>query len=120
MLDLLGLRSLSDQTDEEPLTATPCSDNDDFRRENDLLAAGRETHNDGLYLLAAPTWRGLPAKNPLVMALTQHLDKTALWKAAVRQSHRPQAGWRGESARQGGRGQAIKEGHVRGRDHDPV
>src|ERR1700694_1295169 len=104
MLNLLGLRGLSDETFYEPFAAAPCSDNDDLGRENDLLATGRETHNDGTHLFAAPMWRGLPAKNSLVVALAQHLDKTALWKAAVRQSHCPQARWRGESARQAGRG----------------
>jgi len=100
MLDLLDLRGLTNESVQDPFGAATCGYDERLGRENDLLAGGRGTHRNRLDPLAAPTWRGVTTKNPVLVALAQYLHKAALREAAVSPSHRRFTERRGESGRQ--------------------
>src|SRR6202011_3036702 len=107
MLDLLGLRSLANQALNEAFAAAPRRDHDRFGREDDLLATALGMHLDGLDPHAVPMWSGITAENPVPVTVAQCLDKTALRKAGVRQSRRPQTGRHDKSVGQRGGRQSL-------------
>jgi hypothetical protein len=89
MLDLLDLRCRANESMKEAPGAASRGDDDRFGRQDDLLAGGRQTDRDFLHPAPVPNGRGVPAENPVLEALAQHLDQSTFRKASFERSDGP-------------------------------